>query len=356
MLGLELVGDASLITADNVRLAGQEDIVLLGRLPRTVKACDETVQMALEKPDDWTTFQTPRVEQKPASYQGQHFQREVFGQAVQLGVIRHLNPNPRVEKAVRNRARRALDEAVNAIDAVQKKEFHCEADAREVMVALEQRLSKRMIQMQWAVETRLVEMKHGRRGRPRAGEKRPIQEQVVVLASLEINESEVKRHIALDSCFVLIYTGKTDLGVEDMLSRYKRQAVVETKFPFLKDARLADRFFVKKPGRLEALGYVMLIALLLWCVWQRRVRLNLEASKEKPLKDVTGMLKRHPTSMVCAHIMRNLQVIRLRNGGEVGPWCMARALDEEQQRVVRFSEVRPKVNACLDGSPAMALT
>ena len=65
------------------------------------------------------------------------------------------------------------------------------------------------------------------------------------------------------------------------------------------------------PHRLEALGYVLLLALLVWCVWERRVRANLKASGEPPLIDTTKMAKKNPTAKVCRHIASRSRV-RLR--------------------------------------------
>jgi hypothetical protein len=117
--------------------------------------------------------------------------------------------------------------------------------------------------------------------------------------------------------------------------------VVEKRFPFLKDTAWADVFFIKTPSRLEALGYVILIALLLWSIWERRVRQNLEASREPPVRDTTGMPKKRPTAMVCRHILEGIKILRLRRGRDVSPWQLASPLNPEQQRVLRFSGIDP---------------
>ncbi|NLU10648.1 MAG: hypothetical protein GXW90_06885 [Tepidanaerobacter acetatoxydans] len=58
----------------------------------------------------------------------------------------------------------------------------------------------------------------------------------------------------------------------DILKEYKNQNSVETSFRFLKNPVFLNEIFMKKPSRIEALTYVMLLALFLYQVLQRRVR------------------------------------------------------------------------------------
>ena len=152
-----------------------------------------------------------------------------------------------------------------------------------------------------------------------------------------VDEERAQQAIRDESCFVLVHLGKEKFSARELLEAYKGQSVVETRFPFLKDANMADLFFVKRAERVEALGYVLLVALLLWTVWERRVRRALEASGEAPLRDVTGMKKVRPTAMVCAHIMRGLRVARAVAEDETGPWQPVGRPTPEQGRVIRFT-------------------
>ena len=133
---------------------------------------------------------------------------------------------------------------------------------------------------------------------------------------------------------MLIHTGTKPITAKEMLAAYKGQSVVEKRFPFLKDPAWADVFFAKFPRRVEALGYVLLLALLLWSVWERRVRANLAASGEPAVVDTTGMPKKNPTATVCRHIMASLKLSRR---DEKSPWELLAPLTTEQRRVARFS-------------------
>ena len=78
------------------------------------------------------------------------------------------------------------------------------------------------------------------------------------------------------------------LSPEAMLSHYKAQAVsVERGFRFLKDPLFfADSLFLKKPGRMMALIMVMVLALLVYSLAERKLRQQLAESGETVLNQV----------------------------------------------------------------------
>ncbi len=63
-----------------------------------------------------------------------------------------------------------------------------------------------------------------------------------------------------------------ELSARDVLKEYKGQVHVERHFHFLKDPLFVGALYVKKPKRVEALGYVLLLACLLYSLLERRLR------------------------------------------------------------------------------------
>ena len=64
----------------------------------------------------------------------------------------------------------------------------------------------------------------------------------------------------------------------EVLRVYKEQHGVEQNFAFLKDPVIVNSLFLKKPERMEALGLVLLLALLLWRLVERALRLHVETT------------------------------------------------------------------------------
>ena len=53
---------------------------------------------------------------------------------------------------------------------------------------------------------------------------------------------------------------------------------MEQNFAFLKDPVIVNSLFLKKPERIEALGLVLLLALLLWRLVERTLRVHVETT------------------------------------------------------------------------------
>jgi len=339
---LHYVGDSALITRPNLDIASQRHIALTGRLPRTVAACGELVQEAIRL-GKWESLGAVAASNDAARYEAQRFEREVLGHMLQVGVYRSSAPNSRAEDSVRARQRGALEKVRREAKELMKRTYSCEADAERDRLRFVSAHQEELLVLKGQVVRRRVEGKYPRKGRPSAGEKRPVTEEIALEIQVESDVARAEQAIRDESCFVLVHSGKRPLTAREILEAYKGQAVVETRFPFLKDALFADVFFVKMPQRVEALGYVMMISLLLWSVWERRVRHALAESREAPLKDVTRMKKSNPTAMVCLHIMKGVRVMRMKSGGLYSEWQLASDLTPEQMRVTRFTKTAPKL-------------
>ena len=123
-------------------------------------------------------------------------------------------------------------------------------------------------------ETVRERLKQDHRGRPRKDES-PIGSDayrvqgVVGGRDLQRAQAELQRR----SAFVLV----TVLPVEEftpeqLLIEYNSQSSLEQRFHFMKDPAFVDAFFLHKPERVEALGYVLWMACLVFSLLERRVR------------------------------------------------------------------------------------
>ncbi len=80
-----------------------------------------------------------------------------------------------------------------------------------------------------------------------------------------------------------------------MLSKYQGQQSVERGFRFLKDPLfLTDSIFLKSPHRIEALGLIMGLCLLLYTWGQRQLRHTLKRT-QSTIKNQLGRTTNRPT-------------------------------------------------------------
>ncbi len=87
-----------------------------------------------------------------------------------------------------------------------------------------------------------------------------------------------------------------------LLEEYKGQTVIEQRFHFLTDPAFVDALFVQKRERVEALGYVLLLACLVLSVLERRVR------QGPPLPTPSRRALQRPTGQEILHHLRPLIV------------------------------------------------
>ena len=80
-------------------------------------------------------------------------------------------------------------------------------------------------------------------------------------------------------CFVLLSnvpsSGEGALDAKALMLRYKGQYGVESDFSFLKDPLVVNDLFLKKPSRVDALGMILVVALLIWRLMERQMRMHL---------------------------------------------------------------------------------
>jgi transposase len=90
---------------------------------------------------------------------------------------------------------------------------------------------------------------------------------VLDIEIVEQHDALAKRRL-LAGCFVLLSNvpgeGEDHYSAEQILRTYKEQNGIEKNFGFLKNDQIVNALFLKRPERIEALGLILLISLLIW--------------------------------------------------------------------------------------------
>ncbi|MED4320934.1 IS1634 family transposase, partial [Weizmannia sp. CD-2023] len=154
-------------------------------------------------------------------------------------------------------------------------------------------------------------IKRKKRGRPKKDEQTK-REQIyqIQLESFEKDHDFIENKKRMLSTFVLI-TNKLDeetLSNQEVLRVYKGQSAVETRFRLIKDSQMIDAIYLKTPERVEALGIVYVMALLIYGILEYRVRKEL---KEKNLSLILkGKRKLYqPTGQALLEQLEDITVI-----------------------------------------------
>jgi len=274
------IADAALVTEAN--LAALEDTLFITRLPATYNACERVIAEAVAR-NQWEEIgvlaQTPPTKHRPGTfYKVAESRVTLYGKSYRAVVVHSSSQDQRRQKALA-RERQASYTALEAsVREAAHQEYFCRADAEAAAAKLRAQQSA-----YHRVEVMVEE-------HPTYGPGRPSQKQPRVVKALRYGlqvtlheQAEViARKVQELGCFVLLTNVPTDGEMAhragEVLRAYKEQHGVEQNFAFLKDPVIVNSLFLKKPERIEALGLVLLLALLLWRLVERALRLHVETT------------------------------------------------------------------------------
>ena len=133
---------------------------------------------------------------------------------------------------------------------------------------------------------------------------------------LHIDEDAVQRRAKRKACFI-VATNILDpqrLSDETLIGTYKEQGGVERGFRFLKDPLfLASSVFVKKPERLVALSFIMVLCLLVYRLAEHRVRSNL-AKLEQTIPNQLNKPTARPTMRWIFQCFEGIELLHISRG------------------------------------------
>jgi transposase len=156
--------------------------------------------------------------------------------------------------------------------------FACAPDAQAALERERQSMPAWLV-----VQTEVVAVpKYGRVGRPRQ-DAQPAAQVWHVQAQVQVDADALERE-ALRKAAFLVATNLLDeatLPDRELIQAYKAQSAVERGFAFLKDPLfLASSVFVKKPQRIMALAFIMVLCLLVYRLAEMRVRQRLATTDQ----------------------------------------------------------------------------
>ena len=104
--------------------------------------------------------------------------------------------------------------------------------------------------------------------------------------------------------------GDEGYSAEKILRTYKDQHAIENNFGFLKDDQIVNAIFLKRPERIEALGLILLISLLIWRLIEHTMRTDLKAA-DQTLPGWDDKPTQRPTSYMMTWKFRGIMVLRI---------------------------------------------
>ena len=337
------VADAAFVTAENLAKAGTR-IKFLSRLPANFKECGRAIREAVQS-DDWIDIgviaETEDTAKRPAaSYKAFDTTVTIKKRSYRAIVVHSSAHDKRRHKRIERQLKKNKESLEKIAKKITAENYYCEADAEAAALKLRQIPKKSDCHL---IETAITKVDKFRRGRPKKGETR-VPESVEYRVDVTLVEDASKlQHLRQEAgCFVLLSNlnspeERDAWSPEQLLRLYKNQCGIEQNFGFLKDPVVINSIFLKKNSRIEVLGMILLIALLIWRLIERSMRMYLE----KKATTITGWVKRQtkrPTSFMMSTKFHTVLVIK--NGKDRQ---LARPLNPVQLEYLRALDVDPKV-------------
>jgi transposase len=273
------VADAAMVTGDNLEMAALRNILFLSRLPANFTECGRAIKEAVAQ-NQWEDIgrlnQTPATKKRPAAfYRAFETTVEINGRTYRAIVVHSSAHDKRRHKKIDRLLKKELKELTEICKKAKKTPYFCQADAQ----VAEKRLFESAQSLEcYTILTTIEEVAKYKRGRPAQGREREIDHYEYVLkAEIVENAEKVKTLRSEAGCFVLLTNlnsekQRQEWGSGRLLRLYKDQSGIEQNFGFLKDPAIVNGIFLKKTTRIEVLGLILLIALLIWRLMERAMR------------------------------------------------------------------------------------
>lgn len=335
------VADSACITEGMLEeLSGEKNdecpIKFISRLPGNYKLEEELKNEAIKNADSWEEIGQITESKKAANHKVQSYNKELYGRKYRFIVCYSSQLNQKKECTIEKNIKKEKELLKKEKKKIEKIDYYCSKDAEEAIKEVNKNLVVKYHEYNSEVVEMEVIVKRKTNGRPKNGEKREKQKIFKIKLNIEENKTAIDEQKLIDSMFVLI-TGIMDekeLSNKNILREYKEQVSVESSFKVLKDPHFMDEIFLKKPERVEALGYIMLIALMVLTLLERTVRENLKNEKDKIT--VSGNRKTlSPTGISIIQAFENVQVFKIYNEKE-DIWEKYCELDKNLTRIINL--------------------
>ena len=294
--GFIYTGDSVMVTEPNlVYMGGTDDpkVKFISRMPATFGVVDILIAEAVTK-NDWTDIGGLSEEEKAGSAFYRSYERniDIEKNKFRAAVIYSDHYDKRAKKSIDKKILKDLGSAKALMKKLASIRYHCIEDAR--IAAQKVRLPK-YHKLNIKVEEKTIYKK----GRPKDGQKEVANILYTLSCNISPDEKLIKNLKEQAGCFVMITNVDKDrYPASEILKIYKEQHGIEKNFGFLKDPLIVNDLFLKKPERIEALGFILVISLLIWRLVERCLRSYI---KEKNIK-ITGWDKK-PTDRPTTFMM-----------------------------------------------------
>ena len=294
-----MVADAALYTESNLKM--MSELRWLCRVPLSIKAAKSLISTLAESEFIDSTIPGYKLASKIQNYAG----IEQRWLVVQSQERKESDLHKLTQKITK-----AESKAVQDLKKLSQERFACVADAIKALSKLLKQFKYHQIH-----ESTVTQVKSNKKDT--SGE---ISYQIS--ATVSQDESKINTELLSAGRFIIATNvlDSQELSNDSMLSEYKAQQSCERGFGFLKDPLFfADSIFLKSPERIESLGMIMGLCLLVYTLAQRHIRNALLESKST-IKNQLGKATNRPTLRWIFQCFQCIHLVTLNQEKHISNW------------------------------------
>jgi transposase len=325
------VSDCAIVSTESLSELAKKHVRFISRLPETFSLAEHLKDKA---------FQCGNFTKINDEYQVFAASEKLDGRDYRFLVVQSSHLAEKKEKTLQKQIDKKKSQYEQEGKKLTKEAFACEADALMMLNAFSQKVQTAGFSVSAQVQREELKS-HGQKGRPKATDEVKvtilyrIQELVVGPMSSERLE-DLKRK---ESTFVLLTNVMNKQTYDDkrILEEYKHQNCVENRFKFLKNPVYFGPMYLKNQRRLQALGYVFILALLIASYLEYRVRENLKKNADTVL--LPGKKKTNvPSITTILEILGSIQVVVI-----AGERFFPDNIDPQALKMIEWAGFQPSV-------------
>jgi transposase len=294
-----IVADCALYTESNLKM--MSELRWLCRVPLSIKAAKSLISTLAESEFIDSTIPGYKLASKIQNYAG----IEQRWLVVQSQERKESDLHKLTQKITK-----AESKAVQDLKKLSQERFACVADAIKALSKLSKQFKYHQIH-----ESTVTQVKSNKKDT--SGE---ISYQIS--ATVSQDESKINTELLSAGRFIIATNvlDSQELSNDSMLSEYKAQQSCERGFSFLKDPLFfADSIFLKSPERIESLGMIMGLCLLVYTLAQRHIRNALLESKST-IKNQLGKATNRPTLRWIFQCFQCIHLVTLNQEKHISNW------------------------------------
>lgn len=307
------VADSAMVTEKNLQELGINKFV--SRLPANYSTCNKTIITTVNA-GKWTELgvlaENPdTANRSAASYKACEATVDLHGEMYRAVVVHSDSYDKRRQKKV-DKALVASEKEIKVKLKGQISIYNCEADAKQAQTQI-----NKIASSFYETTSSVTSFQANQPGRPPANKPASTITKYRLEWKIVPKKEAIEKARTIAGCFILLTnvskTGKNGLNSKELLRTYKGQYGVESGFAFLKDPLVVNDTFLKKPNRIDALGMVLVIALIVWRLMERSLRVYVKNTEEL-LPGWENRKTDKPTAFMVSVSMFGVIVIMLRDG------------------------------------------